>query len=40
MGLGKTLSMISLIITTLTKENSDENEDNDDWNSERKPLRM
>lgn len=39
MGLGKTLSMISLIMATLAEKNfDDEDEDNDEWISEHKSL--
>lgn len=41
MGLGKTLTMIALIMTTLAKKDPDENDDSDDeWNSKNKPLCM
>jgi len=42
MGLGKTLSMISLIMTTLADEDlkSDSDDSDDEWNSKHKPLRM
>jgi len=44
MGLGKTLTMISLIMTTLgdkdVESDSDDSDDNDEWISKHKPLRM
>lgn len=41
MGLGKTLTMIALIITTLaTKDADSKSDDNDEWTSKNKPLRM
>jgi len=45
MGLGKTLTMIALIIATLTKKYDDDEESDDDntdvkWTSKNKPSRM
>jgi len=43
MGLGKTLTMISLIMTTLAQKDSiDESDDSDDdeWSNDHKPLCM
>jgi len=42
MGLGKTLTMISLIMTTLAQKDSIDESDDDDrkWSNDRKPLCM
>jgi len=42
MGLGKTLTMISLIMTTLADKDveSDSDDSNDEWVNKHKPLRM
>lgn len=40
MGLGKTLTMIGLIMITLAKNDPDESNNDEERNSKDKPLRM